>query len=166
MWPSWCTSWASPCPLWCSRSWALSLSCVDAHSSCCSFPSVQPLAQLGAGWNWKSCWIAGSPYGAALKARLDGAWTNLAAPLCVSSRTRNGQESSKARGAILLKEMQVTWNKQFSQECFKLTGYGCLDVHTCFLQNLPKIACFFKQGQLLEIRHYWIAWGGRQKYFK
>ena len=48
-------------------------------------------------------------------------------------RTRNGQESSKARWAIWLKEIQVTWNKQCSQESWKLTVYGCLEVHTCFL---------------------------------
>jgi len=83
-----------------------------------------------------------------------------------TTRTRNGQESSKAWEAILLKEIQVTWNKQYSQESRKLTVYGCLEVHTCFLQNLPKIACFFKQVRLLEIRHYWLDRGGRRKDFK
>ena len=48
-----------------------------------------------------------------------------------SGRTRNGQQSSKARGAILLKGKQVTWNKQFSQESFKLTVHGRLDVNVC-----------------------------------
>ena len=77
-----------------------------------------------------------------------------------TGRTRNGQESSKAREAILLKEIQVTWDKQYTLESRKLNVNGCLEVHTCFLQNLPKIACFF-QARPIAWNPALLTWPGR-----
>ena len=85
-------------------------------------------------------------------------------------KTSNGQESSKARGAILFKKNQVTWNKQSSQESVSeisakedswnfgyLTAQGSTNVKWFSSTWLPRES-LDAENQVSRCRKFKIAW--------